>query len=102
MQKNVLSSILQFFFLFIGLAFLIFGILVKAEKFMTDTSINKLTLSIIAIAIIIASSVMVLSSFYFIFVDIFTDGRKKVHKIYQRNKKGERKLSESIPVVRLS
>ncbi len=101
MQKNAISSILELFFLFLGLAFLIFGILVKAEKVLKNTSINKLTLSIIAIAIIIASSVMVLSSFYFIFVDIFTDGRKRVHKIYKKNNKGERKLSELIPVVRI-
>lgn len=80
---------------------LILGILIKLEKVTFETSINPLTLSIIAIASIICSSLMTLISFYFILVDIFTEKREKVDKIYQRIKKERRKTSQTIPVISL-
>ena len=80
---------------------LILGILIKLEKVTFETNINPLTLSIIAIASIICSSLMTLISFYFILVDIFTEKREKVDKIYQRIKKERRKTSQTIPVISL-
>ena len=100
-KKYPVKSFFQIIFFLIGMGSLILGILIKLEKVTFETNINPLTLSIIAIASIICSSLMTLISFYFILVDIFTEKREKVDKIYQRIKKERRKTSQTIPVISL-
>lgn len=97
-----LISATQIIFFLIGMGSLLFGILLKMENVQVGTELNPLTASIIAIAIIIFSSLMVFITFYFIVVDILTKRRKRVDKIYQRIKKRQKKQVELIPVINLS
>jgi hypothetical protein len=60
-----------------------------------------MTVSIMVIAMMIIACLMIIITLYFIFVDILTDTRKRVEKVYQRGRKSPRKV-DSIKVVRIS
>jgi len=60
-----------------------------------------MTVSVLVIALMIIGSLMAIISFYYIFVDILTDKRRKVEKVYQRNKKNRKKTMDSLTVINI-
>lgn len=102
MKDYPLISATQILIFLISMCSLIFGILLKLESIDLRIDLSPLTISIIAIAIIISSSLMVVIAFYFIFMGILTRRRKRVDKIYQRIKKRQRKQVQLIPVINIS
>jgi len=93
LKNHPIKSFFQIIFFLIGLVGLTLGILIKLEKINLKAELNNYTLSIIAIASIIVFLLMVLITFYFIFVDILTNKRKRVKRIYQRSKNKKRGTS---------
>ncbi len=101
-KKCPLKSFFQIFFFCLGVAGLIFGILVKSGKYSFKIGLNPMTLSVATIGVMIVASLMILVSFYYIFIEMLTDKRKRVEKVYQRAKRGQRKSMNSMTIIQIS
>ena len=64
--------------------------------------LNRLTVSVFVIALLIIAILTVLISFYYILMELLTEKRKRVDKIFQRSKKIQKKSGESFTVIPLS
>lgn len=99
--KYPIKCVVQIFFFILGLGGLIFGILVKSGVYDLESGINSLSVSVIVVAALIVSCLMAIISFYFVFMDILTDYRRKVEKVYQRKKRAQKKSIDSVSVINL-
>ena len=63
--------------------------------------LNQLTVSVMVIGVMIMASLMVLVSFYCIFMEMLTDKRRRVEKIYQKRKRGSKREVSSVTIIQV-
>jgi uncharacterized membrane protein len=77
-EERSFEVIFSDIFFCLGVVGLIFGILVKSGKYSFEIGLNPMTLSVATIGVMIVASLMILISFYYIFIEMLTDKRKRV------------------------